>query len=720
MKIIPFLSGAIAYRRQLEALLLVLLLITRQGHAAEIVYYSDGRNVTVLGGGTNVSLALAAEAAQQQLTATVSTSTSGPVTVRLPLTGTGQPGFRTGVLVSTANSPSLLGLSQPLQLQAVGIITLRTYLGAALQQEQVVAASVAQLALLAGAGQPMQLEITSQSAFDQVEITFGQALQLGVVTKIHYAYAIGPDTPKKIKGFLSQFDQTIPSRYSTASTDGGGGVCANTTISNPEQAVDADLTNYASFSSLVSLGTGCGGTLRVQLAGAVPAPGYRAGFVIGNAGLLDLSVLDALRLRTYRNGVLQETAGGANLLQLTLLSANKAFISFPATKSFDEVSIERTSALDLLNNLNIYYGFGLENVGFTTNPLATSYPLSQNKYSTKTSGVCTLCGSTVVTPSTGSPYLRFDQGLGLLSSEQVIFQLTSTGIVGNRAGVVLGYDTPLDASVLANIMLTTYDGAGNALEAATGSALLAASVLPGAKQEVSFRTTRNFAQVGITLSSAAKLLSNARIYSAFADDLGAVQAISPVGPLPVVLTRFEVRRPAEATAAEVAWATASEQHSAYFVVERATDPQGVFEVVGQVAAAGTSTATQQYSLRDAAAPVGTVLYYRLRQVDLDGHEQLSPLATLAAAGLAEGFALYPNPAGDGPVSLSLPASVAAGTTVAIYSSVGQLLSQQLVGSEGQPAALAIAGLPMGIYQVVLRNAAGQKLAAKRLVLNREL
>jgi hypothetical protein len=465
------------------------------------------------------------------------------------------------------------------------------------------------------------------------------------------------------------------------------------------------------------LGTGCGGTLRVQLAGPVPAPGYRTGFVIGNAGLLDLGVLDALRLRTYRGGVLQETASGANLLQLTLLSASKAYISFPATKAFDEVSIERTAVLDLLNNLNIYYGFGLENASFTTNPIATSYPLSQGKYTTNTGGVCTLCGSSVVTPTTGSPYLRFDQGLGLLSSEQVIFPLTSTGIVGNRAGVVLGQNTVLDASVLANVTLTTYDGSGRALEAANGSSLLAVSLLPGAKQEVSFRTTRNFAQVGITLSSSATLLGNARVYSAFADDLGTLQAISPVGPLPVVLTRFEVRRPAGTAAAEVAWATASEQHSASFVVERATDPQAGFEVVGQVAAAGTSTAAHQYSLRDATAPTGVVLYYRLRQVDLGGREQLSPVATLAATGLAEGFTIYRNPAGAGPVSLSLPASVSAGTTVAIYSSVGQLLRQQVVSSEGQPAALAITGLPMGIYQVVLRNAAGQKLAAKRLVLN---
>jgi hypothetical protein len=715
MKIIPF-SPRVAFNsHQVEFLVFFLLLVALQGQAAEIAYYSNGQNITVPAGGSSVSLALASEAAQQQLTATVSTSTGGPVTVRLPLTGTGQPGFRAGVLVSTANVPSLLGLPQLLQLRALGIITLRTYLGTTLQQVQVVDASVAQLALLAGAGQPTQLEFSSQAPFDQVEVTFGQALQLGVTTKIHYAYAIGPDTPKQLKGFLSKFDQAA-SRYSTARADGGG-VCVNSGIDNPERAVDADLTNYASFSSLASLGTGCGGSLRVQLAGTVPATGYRAGFVIGNAGLLDLGVLNALRLRTYRNGVLQETAAGATVLQLTLLADDKAFVSFPATSAFDEVSIERTAVLDVLNNLNIYYGFGLENAGFMTTPIAQSYPLSQGKYAIKTSGVCIGCGSTVVAPTTGAPYLRFDQGLGVLSSEQVMFPLTGVGVVGNRAGIVLGQNTLLDANALANITIATYTADGDVLETATSNSLLAVNLLPGGKQEVSFRTTRSFAQVGITLNSAAALLSNVRVYSAFADDLGALQVVAPTGPLPVVLTSFGVSRPAGSTAAEVVWATASEQRSAYFVVERATNPQAGFQEVGQVAAAGASVATHQYRLRDDAAPAGEVLYYRLRQVDLDGREQLSAVATLAATSLGEGFALYPNPASSGPVLLRLPASVAAGTTVIIYSALGQLLRQQLVGSEGQPAPLATTGLPTGIYQVVLRDAAGQRLATKRLVLN---
>ena len=331
----------------------------------------------------------------------------------------------------------------------------------------------------------------------------------------------------------------------------------------------------------------------------------------------------------------------------------------------------------------------------------------------------------MVTPANGAPYLRFDQGAGALTAEQVQFLLTqdgvaaSTGQVGNRAGIVLGQNTLLDANALKNTTITTYSATGSVLETASGSSLLAVSLLPGGRQEVSFRTTRDFAQVGITLSSAAALLSNVQVYSAFADDLAPLQVKSSAMPLPVVLISFGVSRAAGATAAEVAWATASEQHSARFVVERATDPQAGFVAIGQVAAAGTSASTHQYSLHDAAAPTGTTLYYRLRQIDLDGSEQLAPVAVLAATSAAENFSLYPNPAVGSTVSLRLASPVGAGTTVAVYSSVGQLLSQQVVqrGGEEQPATLSTATLPLGVYQVVLRDAAGHSLGAKRLVIN---
>jgi hypothetical protein len=76
-------------------------------------------------------------------------------------------------------------------------------------------------------------------------------------------------------------------------------------------------------------------------------------------------------------------------------------------------------------------------------------------------------------------------------------------------------------------------------------------------------------------------------------------------------------------------------------VERS--PDGVaWQELGRVAAAGSSSTARSYGYLDAAAPAGTLVYYRLHQVDLDGTAAYSPVraVTLGAGGLA----LYPNPA----------------------------------------------------------------------------
>lgn len=715
--------GACAPSRPALAVALVCLLSlwNALARAADRGYYSTGDGVSVSSGNSRIDLATKTQAAGLELTASIrppgaiSLGVLGPVaTVRLPLSGEAPGGYRAGVLVSTTNT----GL---LSTRALETVTLRTYLGTVLRETQPVDAALLKLALLAAAGQPRQLEFTTTLSFDQVEISFDPgAVSLNLLgyptTNILYAYGIAPGVPKQVKGYLSQFGSGAGLYNTTNSANLPVAVCANSTVVNPQNAVDNSLTNYAYFNTLA--GVGCTSTLQVKLAGTVPGQGYRAGFVVGNAGLLDVGLLNGLRLRTFLGTTEQEASGVGTLLSVQLLADDQAFVSFPATKPFDGVSIERGAAVALLNNLRLYYGFGLSEDSFTTNPIVTSFPISEGRYTSRQGGVaCVGCGTNVGTAN-GMSYIRLSQGITLLGTNMVRFDLTGPGLTGNRAGIVLGQNTALDLSALSNVVLTTYDAAGTVLETATSSNLLALNLLPDNRAEVSFRTTRGFAQVGISINSTLGLATDVNVYSAFADDLGLLQVLPATGPLPVVLTSFTVGRAPGATAADVAWATASEQRSARFVVERATSPQAGFVAVGTVAAAGSSATPHRYTLRDAAAPTRTTSYYRLRQIDLDGTETLSPVVALAATEATAGFALYPNPAPAGAVTLSFDSPVAEGTTVVIYSPVGQVLRRQPVSAAAeQPATVSTAGLPVGIYHVVLRNAAGQPLGTQRLVVS---
>jgi hypothetical protein len=127
--------------------------------------------------------------------------------------------------------------------------------------------------------------------------------------------------------------------------------------------------------------------------------------------------------------------------------------------------------------------------------------------------------------------------------------------------------------------------------------------------------------------------------------LGQLSAAIPraATPLPVGLTAFTATPTADGLAVRVEWATASEAHSARFEVERSAD--GVsFAAFRTVTAAGSSLTTHPYALTDAALPMGArQLYYRLRQVDVDGTASYSSVQVVAVRQVSS-LILFPNPA----------------------------------------------------------------------------
>lgn len=83
--------------------------------------------------------------------------------------------------------------------------------------------------------------------------------------------------------------------------------------------------------------------------------------MVGTDGLLELGVLSGLRLTTYLNGVpTGESATGAGLLELRALPGGQSQVSFPTKLPFNEVKIERLGLASALDNLRLYYGFGVE------------------------------------------------------------------------------------------------------------------------------------------------------------------------------------------------------------------------------------------------------------------------------------------------------------------------------------------------------------------------
>ncbi|MDQ2769771.1 MAG: T9SS type A sorting domain-containing protein [Bacteroidota bacterium] len=169
-----------------------------------------------------------------------------------------------------------------------------------------------------------------------------------------------------------------------------------------------------------------------------------------------------------------------------------------------------------------------------------------------------------------------------------------------------------------------------------------------------------------------------------------------INPLPVELVRFTAQRQASTVA--LSWATASEKNSVRFEVQRS--PNGrEYVIVATAVAQGSSTQATAYAALDKAAPAGR-LYYRLRQVDLDGTAAFSPVVLIAELGETTNMQLYPNPAHS---YLSFIAEGA--MSYRVLNQLGQPLLRGTTAAG--TTTLAIPTLPTGIYFLELQTASGR-------------
>ncbi|MBC6607527.1 T9SS type A sorting domain-containing protein [Hymenobacter sp. BT188] len=157
---------------------------------------------------------------------------------------------------------------------------------------------------------------------------------------------------------------------------------------------------------------------------------------------------------------------------------------------------------------------------------------------------------------------------------------------------------------------------------------------------------------------------------------GDATSFVPRPPLPVTLTNFEAR--AQRASVSLRWATATEEGTDNFRVERSTDNGQTWVAIGSVKAANAPRG-RTYSFVDEAPQTG-LNYYRLAIVDLDGSIAFSPVKSVDFQPAQQAISVYPNPAQDH-FAVELPQLAAPGSTLQVHNSLGQQIWTQCL--EGQ-------------------------------------
>jgi hypothetical protein len=177
--------------------------------------------------------------------------------------------------------------------------------------------------------------------------------------------------------------------------------------------------------------------------------------------------------------------------------------------------------------------------------------------------------------------------------------------------------------------------------------------------------------------------------------------------LPVTLAKFTGRM--SASVAILEWATATEQNTSYFDVERSTDGTN-FSPIGRVTAKGNSNALTNYSFTD-QHPNLSVNYYRLQMVDLDRRSARSKTVMLRADRPGNTITVSPNPVKD-QLQIVWNNMPAGNYKVELVSSTGQLIKtfRSAVSSANQVMALPReAGWKNGVYLIRITNGSDKHL-----------
>lgn len=178
-------------------------------------------------------------------------------------------------------------------------------------------------------------------------------------------------------------------------------------------------------------------------------------------------------------------------------------------------------------------------------------------------------------------------------------------------------------------------------------------------------------------------------------------------PLSVRLIRFYVVPSAEEVLLH--WVTSMEADNLFFAIERSSDGVHFLEI-GQVSGYGTSSEEQQYQFAD-KRPLSGKSWYRLRQVDIDGKSNYTPVLMINRDfNSSQLVRLYPNPVRGTSVYLNFNSDRAGEQTYMLYNQAGMLLKQYTINliAGTQLIELQTGPLPAGIYTI--RQKGNQRLS----------
>lgn len=192
--------------------------------------------------------------------------------------------------------------------------------------------------------------------------------------------------------------------------------------------------------------------------------------------------------------------------------------------------------------------------------------------------------------------------------------------------------------------------------------------------------------------------------------------VERISPLSVTLNEFNAN--CESNGTTINWSTASEQNASHFDLERSNDGE-TWNNVTTVLASGNSTSLKTYSAKDNVRPTDG-RYYRLRQVDFDGKEEIhGPITVNCNNSQENSLLVFPNPS-SGEFAVEINSNeVLEDAAVVVYDLSGKQLMRQVINSNLKGTNMVYFSenkLAPGTYLVVIESEARNNFTPVKLVI----
>ncbi len=152
----------------------------------------------------------------------------------------------------------------------------------------------------------------------------------------------------------------------------------------------------------------------------------------------------------------------------------------------------------------------------------------------------------------------------------------------------------------------------------------------------------------------------------------------------------------------LSWKTASERNNSHFVIERSSDDI-TFSEIGLVNCIGNSSSALAYNFSDKNVFNADIkkVYYRIKQVDVNGRSEYSVVISVDANEVANTVSLFPNPANE-ILAINLPSVIHDNILIELYNSIGALcLNKNVFVANSNEIFLSVSSLINGVYTLVI-------------------